>query len=116
MDYSLILALLVLTALLWFWLDSLRARELATAICTHTCQRANVQFLDGTVSLERTGVERGTDGRIHIRRLYRFEFSVEGFGRRRGHATMLGTHLLALDLDGLNPFQRATDNPHNDLH
>ena len=42
---GLILGLLLLG---WFWLDSLRARELATEICRAACRQRDLQFLDQT--------------------------------------------------------------------
>jgi len=82
----------------WFWLDSLRARELATEICRAACRRRAVQFLDQTVALRELRATR-TDSGLKLRRLYRFEFSEEGIGRRSGHLVLLGLDLEAIDLD-----------------
>ena len=58
-----------------------------------------VQFLDGTVALVRVGI-RWTNAGLRIRRMYRFDFSLEGVGRRTGYIIMLGTRLEIID-DGL---------------
>lgn len=92
-----LLAILVLLTLGWFWLDSLRARELATGICRAACKQRDLQFLDQTVSLRRLGVRRTFSG-LRLRRVYRFEFSEEGVGRRIGYLILVGLDLETISL------------------
>lgn len=94
-----VLLLLLLAAAIWFWMDTLRTKEIATRLCIHACRTRQVQFLDGTVCLVRLGIKRDANGRLRIRRWYRFDFSLEGIGRRRGNLLLLGLDLEALDLD-----------------
>ena len=75
-----------------FWFDSARDREIAVGVCQAACKARGLQFLDQTVSLYRIGIRWPNQG-IRIRRLFRFEFSEEGVGRRVGHITMLGVNL-----------------------
>jgi hypothetical protein len=96
MDVVLLLAAAALG--LWFWLDSLRARELATALCRRACEQEHLQFLDGTVSLTALGLARNSEGRLQIRRAYRFDVSNDGLSRLQGQAVMVGTQLTALRL------------------
>jgi hypothetical protein len=84
-----LLAILFLLLLGWFWLDSLRARELATGVCRAACSQRGLQFLDQTVALRHLGVRRTFEG-LRLRRVYRFDFSEEGAGRRTGHLVLLG--------------------------
>jgi Protein of unknown function (DUF3301) len=91
MDVLLLLATVGLGA--WFWLDSLRAREIATAVCRHACERQQLQFLDGTVSLKALGVARNSRGRLQIRRVYRFDFSEDGLSRCQGQAVTVGSEV-----------------------
>ena len=91
---SLILLLLLIG---WFWLDSLRAREIATAICRTACEQCQVQFLDQTVALRRLQLRWPSTG-LQIRRVYRFDYSDEGVGRHTGHVIMLGTDLEQLSM------------------
>jgi len=81
------------------WLDGARAREFATNLVQRYCRNRNMQFLDGTVALVRVGI-RWTSSGLRIRRMFRFDFSLEGVGRRAGHILMLGTRLEFID-DGL---------------
>ncbi|MES9856207.1 MAG: DUF3301 domain-containing protein [Sedimenticola sp.] len=84
--------LLLFGALIWFWLDSARAREIAIAACTTACEQRGLQLLDQTVSLRRLGL-RWTDNGIRIRRLFRFDYSEEGTFRLTGYIIFIGVTL-----------------------
>ena len=92
-----LIAIFSLLLLGWFWLDSLRARELATGICREACARQQLQFLDQTVALSRLGLSRTTHG-LRFRRVFRFEFSDDGDDRRSGYLVLRGTELELLNL------------------
>lgn len=94
-----LLLLLVMGSVLLFWLTGARAREFATGLAQRYCRQRDMQFLDGTVSLARVGI-RWTNAGLRVRRMFRFDFSLEGLGRRTGYILMLGTDLEAVD-DGL---------------
>ena len=85
-----ILLLLLLTAGLWLWFDTLRARESALAAGHAACERYGLMLLDETVACRRTRPVRDEDGRLRLSRLYRFEFSDNGNNRREGSVLMLG--------------------------
>ena len=85
-------AIFLLLVLGWFWLDSLRAREIATEVCKTACAQRELQFLDQTVALRRLGLAWRSEG-LRIRRVYRFDFSEEGVGRRSGYLVMRGLAL-----------------------
>ncbi len=85
-------AILALLLIGWFWLDSLRAKELATGVCRAACEQRNLQFLDQTVALRHLRVRR-TFGGLRLRRVYRFDFSEEGAGRRSGYLVLVGLDL-----------------------
>jgi len=95
MDSLVALLLLLLTG--WFWLDALRARELALVLSRRACEEQGLQFLDQAVALRRMGL-RWTGQGLRIRRVYRFEFSEGGIGRRTGHLILLGLRLEELSL------------------
>jgi hypothetical protein len=87
-----LLAVFLLLLLGWFWLDSMRAREIATEVCKTACAQRELQFLDQTVALRRLGLAWRSEG-LRIRRVYRFDFSEEGVGRRSGYLVMRGLAL-----------------------
>jgi hypothetical protein len=87
-----LLAIFIILVTGWYWLDSLRARELALGICRVACAERDIQFLDQTVALRRLRLRWTTDG-LRLRRTYRFEFSEEGSGRQGGYLTLVGLAL-----------------------
>lgn len=84
-----LLAILFLLLLGWLWLDGLRAREVALGICQAACAQRDLQFLDQAVALRRLGLSWRSEG-LRLRRVYRFEFSEEGFGRLNGYLVLRG--------------------------
>jgi hypothetical protein len=92
-----LLAIFALLLIGWFWLDSLRAREIATEICRMTCRQRDLQFLDQTVALSQLQLRRTYAG-LRWRRSYRFEFSEEGIGRRNGYLVLVGLDLEAIHM------------------
>ncbi len=93
MDLISLSLLLVLAALGWFWLDSLRTLEIARKEGKRVCEDANVQFLDDTVAGISLALVRDQSGRRVLRRTYRFEFSDTGNSRLEGHLTVLGKRI-----------------------
>ena len=83
----------------WFWFDSMRARERAVALGRQACEREGLQILDETVLCTRTRPARDADGRVRLRRVYRFEFSDNGMNRRAWSLVLLGERLEWLELE-----------------
>lgn len=84
----------------WFWLDSMNARERAVAAALRACREINVQFLDQTVALESLKPARNRHGHLVLRRIYSFEYSIQGVERRHGRAILRGQVLEQVQLDG----------------
>lgn len=76
--------------------QSIRIRELALAAARRACGQAGVQLLDETVSVQRLSASRDEAGRWRIWRQYRFEYSIDGYERERGHVIMLGRRVQGL--------------------
>ena len=116
---STISGILLIVFVIWFWLDSARAREIAIGVCEVTCKQRGLQFLDQTVALGKLGV-RWTNRGIRIRRLFRFDFSEEGMGRRIGHVTLVGIQLeefsLGLPSDAENNISLPSKRPDETKH
>ncbi len=102
MDMLSLLTLLLLTALGWFWFNSLRALEIARGLGKHACSNANVQFLDDTVAIIALALVRDMSGRRVFRRTYRFEFSETGNTRLEGRLILLGDKIESLTME---PYQ-----------
>lgn len=95
---DMIILLLLLAALLWYWLSSLSALETARKYGKKVCNELNVQFLDDTVASTSIALTRDTRGRRVLRRNYRFEFSETGNNRREGQLIMLGDRVEAMSM------------------
>jgi len=89
--------ILIIVLVIWFWLDSARAREMATAICSKACELRGVQFLDQTVALSRIGIGRTNNG-LRLRRTFSFDFSEEGATRHSGHIVIIGIQMQEFSL------------------
>jgi uncharacterized protein DUF3301 len=92
-------ALTAFALLAWLWYDSMRAREHAVSAGRDACERERLQFLDDTVECVSVRPGRDVDGRAHLRRIYRFEFSDTGDNRRAGRIVMLGGEVESLTMD-----------------
>jgi len=101
MSFSFLLGFLLVAGIgLWFWRDSLGAREQARAASTRACQQSNVQLLDDTVALERLWWRRDRDGRLKLERLYVFEFTDTGMRRQVGSVLLVGWRVEVLHMEG----------------
>ena len=92
-------AIVLIVAGLYFWIDSLRARERALAAGRRACERYGVQLLDETVQFAKLRLARDDGGRVRFRRTYAFEFSDTGDNRRHGAIVMLGGELQDMQLE-----------------
>jgi len=82
-----------------FWLDSARARELATRIARDYCRSRGVQLLDGTAALSRIRLQR-QGGRLQWQRTFQFDYLEEATERRRGYLILSGSDLKDFVLAG----------------
>lgn len=96
---SSIILILLLVAIVWFWLDSAKSKEIATKSAVAACQEVGVQLLDQTVSLEKLKLKRNARGNITFLRIYRFDFSMQGTERLEGRTMMLGQTVKQIHLD-----------------
>lgn len=101
LDAILVFALFALPA--WFWYDSMRAREAAVTFGEKACAQDGFQFLDQTVVLESIAVGRNRRGRVALRRSYRFEFSDDGWNRRKGSLMLMGDQVEWIRLEPDEP-------------
>lgn len=102
-----ILSLILLLATLWFWMDSLKTREIGVDASRRACAAEDLQFLDDTVALEGMRLARNEAGRMTLRRTYGFEYSDTGNNRRKGHVTLLG-HQVVMIYTGLRTVPPGT--------
>ncbi len=89
---------LALAALAWFWYDSARAKEAAVVAAKAACSAENLLFLDDTVAIGRLWPARDGNGRLGLRRVYRFEYSDTGNNRRSGSLVLLGQRVIVIEI------------------
>jgi hypothetical protein len=105
--------LLLAAALIWFWLDSLKAREIGVLAASQACAEEGLQFLDETVAGRTLGLARDDEGRLRIRRVFAFEYSDTGDNRRGGSVTLLGHEV---ELLHVRPQLYVVPKSHETLH
>lgn len=90
LSWGLLTVILLTAAVLWFWQDSLAARESANAAAKEACTRLGLQFLDGTVAFARLALVRVDGGRLQLRRTYVFDYTATSIERRQGFVLLTG--------------------------
>jgi len=85
-----ILILLFLAVLSWFWMNSIRAKEIAMHASASACQQIEAQFLDQTASLKKIQLVRNHAGRLGFERMYSFDFSRDRQSRLKGLVVIKG--------------------------
>lgn len=93
-----LVSLVLLIALAWLWLDSVRARDLAIREAKLVCAAEGLQFLDETVAIASLRPARNDDGQLALRRVYAFEYSDTGNNRRPGSIVLLGQDVLFINV------------------
>ncbi|NBB92740.1 MAG: DUF3301 domain-containing protein [Gammaproteobacteria bacterium] len=86
-------ALLLLAAAVLFWFSAVSAHDRARELARSFCKRQGWQLLDQTVALRSLRPVRTTEG-LRWQRRYRFDFSPEGTGRRKGELTLRGGRVI----------------------
>ena len=111
--------LLLAGALVWFWLDTLKAREIGIQAAQRACAEEGLQFLDDTVAGAGLRFARDGDGRLRLRRVFVFEYSDTGDNRRSGSVSMLGHRIEMLHVRPnlyVVPQTAHNQNPNETLH
>ncbi len=108
-----LLFLALIGGALWFWLDSLKAREIGVAAARQACVDDGLQFLDETVVGRSLRLIRAEDGQLRLQRVYAFEYSDTGDNRRPGSVTLLGH---TVELLHIRPHLYVIPNSHETLH
>lgn len=95
MEIALLLGIL---GMAWFWLDSIRNREIAIAAGQEAAAKYQLQFLDETVALTKLRLARDGSGRLRLLRIYGFEVSDTGVERLSCSITLLGYRVETIDI------------------
>lgn len=93
-----IVGILVLGALAWLWLDSLKAREAAVRAARAACAAEGLLLLDDTVAISGLKPARDEEGRLKLQRAYDFEYSDTGDNRLHGSVVLRGHRVVILNV------------------
>ena len=84
---------------IWYWWDSMRAKEVARLAGKNACDKIDVQFLDDTVARQKIWLKRNTRGNLIFYRSFNFEFSSLGDQRYHGQITLAGKYISDVKLE-----------------
>ena len=94
------LALLVIIGLLvWFWLESLKSRDIAITVARNSCREQDLQLLDGTVSLETIRPFYRNIDDYGLKRTYTFDYSGDGISRQTGCVILYNNRVMSIVLE-----------------
>ena len=91
--------IIILSGLIWFWHDSLRAREIAVSYARYYCQDMGFQLLDETVAMKKLKTGRDSSDNFVFQRYYYFEFSANGYDRYNGNTLLIGQKFKSIQLN-----------------
>lgn len=93
-----VFGILLLAAVAWLWLDSLKAREAAIRAAREVCASEGLLLLDDTVAISGLKPARDEGGRLKLQRAYDFEYTDTGDNRLKGSVVMLGHRVAILNV------------------
>lgn len=91
-------ASVLLAAAIAFWFSTMSSRDAAINLVADFCRHHNLQLLDQSVSLRRVAVRRKSNGNLSFVRVFRFDYSDNGFRRRDGMVWMLASKPLQISV------------------
>lgn len=89
-DYSTLIVLMLIAAVVGIWYENVRVRETANRVAAETCRRRELQLLDGTVALSALRPRFDLRNGPRIERTYVFDYAVDGVLRATGFIIMVG--------------------------
>jgi hypothetical protein len=95
--------LLLIAILVWFWLASLKCRDIAIRTARGSCQQQGLQLLDGTVSLRSFRPYYRGSSDFGVKRTYVFDYSGDGLSRQTGCVIMHNTRIMTVVLEDRLP-------------
>jgi len=99
--YNIVVALLLILVI-WYWWDTVGAKEVARRAGLKACNNADVQFLDDTVAKQKIWLKRNERGHLTLCRYYTFEFTHLGDQRYQGHIRLQGKRVNDIQMDTYN--------------
>lgn len=89
----------MVAAIINFWWQGDKIKNLALAHVYRLCKAQNLQLLDQTMVLKGVWPARDDEGTLRLRRRYGFEFTSTGEARSEGSVELFGARLQKLHMD-----------------
>lgn len=101
MTQSDLLVWVLVAAVAAVFYDAMRLKNRATRTARRACGQHNLQLLDESVVLSSLRMQRENENSWMpvLLRVYRFEFSTDGSGRRQGWVKMRGARVTGVQLE-----------------
>ena len=90
--------LLPLFLILVFWISTMNSRDAARKCVRLFCDNHGIQLLDQTVALQHLRFTRKASGNLGFVRIFRFDYSDNGFERQDGMIWMRGDQPVRISL------------------
>lgn len=91
--------LLLIGLLVYFWLASLKSRDIAIQTARGSCRQQGLQLLDGTVSLRNIRPYYRNSHDLGLQRTYVFDYSGDGISRQTGCVIMQNNRVMTVVLE-----------------
>jgi hypothetical protein len=91
--------LIVIGLLVWFWLESLKSRDIAIQVARTSCRQQELQLLDGTVSLRTIRPYYRNRDDYGLKRTYSFDYSGDGISRQTGCVVLYNSRVVSIVLE-----------------
>jgi Protein of unknown function (DUF3301) len=91
--------LVVIGLLVWFWLESLKSRDIAIQVAHTSCRQEELQLLDGTVTLQTIRPYYRHRGDYGLKRIYTFDYSGDGISRKTGCVVLYNSRVASIILE-----------------
>lgn len=91
--------LVVIGLLVWFWLESLKSRDIAIQVARTSCRHQKLQLLDGTVSLQTIRPYYQNRDDYGLKRTYTFNYSGDGISRQTGCVVLYNNRVVSIVLE-----------------
>lgn len=100
-----LISLLIIAYL--YWSSAQRIKSIALKATRQHCLDMDVQMLDDYIALNDLKLRRDKTGKMHLCRLFQFEFSSTGNERYNGQIVMLGYRIESIQMEPYRLPKRA---------
>jgi hypothetical protein len=94
-----IFVIMLFTVLFLYWQSAQKVKEIALVATQRHCHDMGLQMLDGYIAHAGISLKKDRAGKLHIVRVYHFEFSATGAERYNARIVMQGRRVESIQLE-----------------